>query len=211
MKILRQFFILILFAVCLIFAGSKNLSAQETQIAKNSAEKQEVSAVKDETSISNENKKPENTPKISNPLPDYRNVLTSRAGIQTADTTPLTLDEAIRKALENNNDIEVARSDVKIAETNLRSILGFYDGVFTIAPTLQRNATTGQDATSDLRINSDFTKFIRQGGGNYRVFFNNTRTENRFAQSQATQGGTTDDRRRVIFFGFGRDLYSAAF
>ena len=130
-------------------------------------------------------------PKFRNPLPDYRNVLTSRAGIQTANTTPLTLDEAIRKALENNNDIEVSRSDVKIAETNLRSILGTYDGVFTIAPTLQRNATTGQDATSDFRLNSDFTKFIRKGGGNYRVFFNNTRTENRFAQSQATQGGTT--------------------
>ena len=37
MKILRQFFILTLFASCLVFAGVQNLSAQETQLAKNVA------------------------------------------------------------------------------------------------------------------------------------------------------------------------------
>lgn len=203
MKFLRHFFIFTLIASCLVFAEVQNLSAQEPQIAKNTSENEEVSVTEDEKSIPVENKNSEKTTNISTPLLDYRNVLTSRAGIQTANTTPLTLDEAIRKALENNNDIEVARSDVKIAETNLRSILGFYDGVFTIAPTYQRNATTGQNATRDFRVNSDFTKFISKGGGNYRVFFNNTRTENRFAQSQATQGGTTTTGGALFSSGLG--------
>lgn len=112
----------------------------------------------------------------------------NRVGVQTVQTMPLTLNEAIRKAMENNNDIEVAKNDVRIAESNLRSLQGIYDGVFTINPNLDRNSTTGNTATNDFRVNSDFTKQIRQGGGNYRVFFNNLRTENRFAQQQVTSG-----------------------
>ncbi len=38
-----------------------------------------------------------------------------RVGVQSGQTMPLSLDEAIRKALENNNDIEVVKNDVKIA------------------------------------------------------------------------------------------------
>ncbi|MEO6588795.1 MAG: TolC family protein [Pyrinomonadaceae bacterium] len=203
MKILRQFFILTLIAACFLFSAVQNTSAQETQISKNTSEKENAIVSEKDNFAIIENKEIENTTKISAPLPDYRKSLTNRTGIQLTDTTPLTLDEAIRKALENNNDIEVARSDVKIAETNLRSILGTYDGVFTISPTYQRNATTGQRATRDFRINSDFTKFISKGGGNYRVFFDNTRTENRFAQSQATQGGATTTGGALFSSGLG--------
>jgi hypothetical protein len=39
--------------------------------------------------------------------------ITRRVGVQTSQTMPLSLNEAIRKALENNNDIEVARDDVR--------------------------------------------------------------------------------------------------
>lgn len=183
MKKLRTFFTFSIFAACLIFAGNQSAFAQETQIAKNTSEKEET--------ILNETDDSSNAAKISNErmLPLKNSSLMTRTGIQTAQTTPLTLNEAIRKALENNNEIEISRSDVKIAETTLRSIEGFYDGVFTFSPTYQRTNTTGESATNDFRVNSDFTKFIKPGGGSYRVFFDNTRTENQFAQAQATQGG----------------------
>ena len=43
---------------------------------------------------------------------------------------PLSLVETIRLALENNNDIEVSRDNVRIAETTLRSLQGVYDPIF---------------------------------------------------------------------------------
>lgn len=193
MKKLRTFFTFSIFAACLIFAGNQEFFAQETQIAKNASEKEEIVSTEDESSIE--------AAKISNErmLPLKNSSLVTRVGIQTTQTTPLTLNEAIRKALESNNEIEISRSDVKIAETTLRSIEGFYDGVFSFSPTYQRTATTGQDATNDFRVNSDFTKFIRPGGGTVRAFFDNNRTENQFAQAQATQGDLSSSGSGALF------------
>jgi HAE1 family hydrophobic/amphiphilic exporter-1 len=114
-----------------------------------------------------------------------------RVGVQTSDTLPLTLNEAIRRALESNNTIEVARDDVRFQETQLRSQLGVYDPVFTVSPNLTRNSTTGSRATNDFRLNSDVSGLIRRGGGNYRVFFDNVRTENSFSQQQLSSGNTS--------------------
>src|SRR5262249_52216217 len=58
------------------------------------------------------------------PVPDL-----TRLGV-TAGRLPLSLVDAIRLALENNNDIEVSRDNVRIAETTLRSLQGVYDPVF---------------------------------------------------------------------------------
>ncbi|PYS98982.1 MAG: hypothetical protein DMF63_12985 [Acidobacteria bacterium] len=115
-------------------------------------------------------------------------VYTTRVGVQSAVPVSLSLDEAIRKALANNNTIEVTRDDVRFQETQIRSILGFYDPVFTVTPTFSRNSTTGAGTTHDLGITSDVTHFLRQGGGNYQAFFDNTRTENEFSQQQVTSG-----------------------
>lgn len=112
----------------------------------------------------------------------------SRVGVQQAAPMSLSLNEAIRKALENNNDVEISKHDVRYAETNLRSLLGFYDPVFTISPTFTRNQTTGSTATKDFRVNANMTHFVKEGGGNYTVFFNNTRSENAFTQSQLSSG-----------------------
>lgn len=116
---------------------------------------------------------------------------TTRVGIQSAAPISLSLEEAIRKALANNNDIEFARDDVRFQETTIRSLRGTYDPVFTVSPTYNRNSTTGRSATSDFRANADFSGFIRPGGGNYSVFFNNTRTENAFSQAQVSNGQVT--------------------
>jgi HAE1 family hydrophobic/amphiphilic exporter-1 len=58
------------------------------------------------------------------PVPDL-----TRLGVP-GGLLPLSLNEAIRLALENNNDIEVSRDNVRIAETTLRSLQGVYDPVF---------------------------------------------------------------------------------
>jgi HAE1 family hydrophobic/amphiphilic exporter-1 len=66
--------------------------------------------------------------------------------------------------------------------------LGNYDPVFSFLPTYRRNSTTGSAPTNDITLNSDVSGFIKPGGGNYSVFFNNSRTENRFTQAQISSG-----------------------
>ena len=112
----------------------------------------------------------------------------SRVGVQVDQTMPLTLNEAIRKALSNNNDIEISKTDVRISETTLRSLLGIYDPVFTVSPVYSRSQSTGSTARNDLRVSSDVSQNIPFGGGNYRLFFNNNRTESSFAQAQLSSG-----------------------
>jgi outer membrane protein len=112
----------------------------------------------------------------------------TRVGVQTAEPISLTLNDAIRKALESNNDIEVSRDDVRFQETQVRSLRGLYDPVFTVNPTYNRNSSTGSAATNDFSVSSDFTQSIKHSGGNYTVFFNNTRTENAFSQAQVSNG-----------------------
>ena len=120
----------------------------------------------------------------------------NRVGVQTAQPVSLSLKEAVQRALENNNDIEVSRDDVKFQETQVRSLLGFYDPVFRATPNFSRSQTTGSEATNDFRVNADFTQFLRSGG-DYQVFFNNSRTENAFAQAQVTSGSVTSSSSAI--------------
>ena len=48
-------------------------------------------------------------------------------------------------------------------------------------------------------MNSDITSFIKPGGGNYQVYFNNTRTENAFAQAQVSSGSITAGGTSAIY------------
>lgn len=102
--------------------------------------------------------------------------ITNRVGVQTAQTMPLSLNEAIRKALENNNDIEVARDDVRFQETQLRALIGAYDPSFSVTPTFSRSSTTGSTASNDFRLNAGFDKLIERGGGSINTFFTNSQT-----------------------------------
>lgn len=115
----------------------------------------------------------------------------NRVGVQTAQPLPLSLNDAIRRALENNNDIEISRGDVRFQDTQVRGLEGQYDPVLTLQPNFTRNSTTGSTATRDFRVNSNFSQFVRKGGGSYQAFFNNSRTENQFAQAQVTSGNVS--------------------
>lgn len=117
---------------------------------------------------------------------------TVRAGIQTAAPISISMEDAIRRALNNNNSIEIARDDVRIQETAIRSLLGTYDPVFSVSPTYTRTSRTGStSATSDFNVNADVFQFIRPGGGDYQVFLNNARTENAFSQAQLSAGSVS--------------------
>ncbi|MGI9106227.1 MAG: TolC family protein [Pyrinomonadaceae bacterium] len=111
-----------------------------------------------------------------------------RLGVQSDNTLALTLNEAIRRALANNNDIEVARNDVRFAETLLRGIEGIYDPVLTFSPEIDNSVRpvvnifggAGQSGTvsnTDLNGNFSVNKQFVRGGGNYSYFFNNTRSK----------------------------------
>jgi outer membrane protein len=115
------------------------------------------------------------------PLPSLE-----RVGVNGGDSLSLTLNEAIRRALENNNDIEVARNDVRLAEQQLYALQGVYDPVFTYTPEVNNSVrpvvnifggagTAGTVTTTDYNNDATVNKQFGRGGGNFTYFFNNTR------------------------------------
>ena len=109
-----------------------------------------------------------------------------RIGVGT-ETLPLSLNDAIKRALENNNDIEVARDDVRIAETQLRALEGIFDPIFEITPQydkrispvqseLSGGGTAGTTSTTTYSWSPSLTKQFGRGGGNYFLRFDNTHT-----------------------------------
>ena len=109
-----------------------------------------------------------------------------RLGVQSSNTIALTLNEAIRRALANNNEIEVARNDVRFAESILRGLEGVYDPVLQFRPEIDNSVRpvinifggadqSGTVSTTDYNSNMQVTKQFAKGGGSYSYFFNNTR------------------------------------
>jgi outer membrane protein TolC len=98
---------------------------------------------------------------------------------------PLSLNDAIRRALENNNDIEVSRDNVRLAETTLRSLQGVYDPIINITPqfsdlttpSFNSTTTTSSDTVKQtiVSLTPSLTKQFSTGGGQYQVFFDNQR------------------------------------
>ncbi len=117
------------------------------------------------------------------PLPPLPNL--SRLGVTSDNTLTLSLNEAIRLALTNNNDIEVSRDDVRYAETQLRSLEGIYDPIFSVTPQIDKRVTpiqnifsgapSGKLSTSVFTLSPSVSKYVRTGGGLYELSFSNTR------------------------------------
>jgi outer membrane protein TolC len=134
-------------------------------------------------------------------IPDLR-----RVGVGETELT-LTLNEAIRRALENNNDIEVSRDDVRLAETTLQSLEGVYDPLISFVPLYSDVRTprvntsgealgTGRIHQTLLSFSPSLTKQFSTGGGQYQFFFNSQRDTANFSYTQlspfysATVGAT---------------------
>src|SRR6185436_1344746 len=116
------------------------------------------------------------------PMPDLH-----RVGIISSNVLPLSLNDTIRRAIQNNNDIEVARDDVRVAEQRLRALYGSYDPVFSITPAIDERispvtsifaggGTRGSVKNTTLNFSPSISKFFEKGGGSYQVQFNNGRT-----------------------------------
>jgi HAE1 family hydrophobic/amphiphilic exporter-1 len=125
-------------------------------------------------------------------LPDLPDL--SRVGIISSNVLTLTLNDAIRKALQNNNDIEIARDDVIIAEYQLKALYGVYDPLFSVTPQLIHNITpqqsslggggaAGTTTTTTFNLSPSLSKNFERGGGNYILSFANSRnsTSNLFS------------------------------
>ncbi|MCU1267580.1 MAG: hypothetical protein JWM21_3898 [Acidobacteria bacterium] len=117
------------------------------------------------------------------PLPPMPNL--TRLGVVSGNVVTISLNEAIRLALANNNDIEVSRDDVRIAESQLRAFEGVYDPFFTITPQIDTRVTpiqnvfsgapTGKLSTSVFSLSPAVTKSFSRGGGTYELSFSNNR------------------------------------
>jgi len=114
------------------------------------------------------------------PPPDLK-----RVGVEGGELT-LTLNEAIRRTLENNNDIEVSRDNVRLAESTLRSFEGVYDPLISFTPQFNDVRTPAANTSGDvglfgpikqttLSFTPAITKQFRTGGGQYQFFFNSQR------------------------------------
>ena len=201
MKFLRYFTLIL---TIFIFNAGFNV---QSSYAQNSGEKPQIAKNNIETVETNaEEKLPVKSPEDKADRVKSNSINSSataamlrRVGVQTDQTVPISLDEAIRTALENNNQIEVARDDVRFQETQLRSLLGIYDPVFSVAPTFSRNSSTGSGASNDFRINSGFSKELEAGGGRFDSFLNtsqsgqNSRNNTNFNQTSniASSSSTT--------------------
>jgi HAE1 family hydrophobic/amphiphilic exporter-1 len=104
----------------------------------------------------------------------------------------ISLNDAIKRALENNNDIEVARDDVRIAETQLRALEGIFDPIFALTPTYDKRISPQQSSlgggsvtsTTVWSVDPSVVKQFGKGGGNYILSFgtDRTNTNNSFSQ-----------------------------
>jgi outer membrane protein TolC len=109
-----------------------------------------------------------------------------RVGVDVSDQFPLALNDAIRMALENSNDIDESRVDVQIAEYNLRAARGVYDPLVSSESYYERattptsstlggaganGAVTQTDAVGSLRLGG----YSPWAGGAYEFDFSSTR------------------------------------
>jgi HAE1 family hydrophobic/amphiphilic exporter-1 len=126
------------------------------------------------------------------PLPPIPNM--TRLGVTSDNTLTLSLNDAIKRALENNNDIEIARQDVRFAETQLRSLEGIFDPFLSFTPQIDKRVTpvqnifagggtAGQVSTTTYSIAPTINKTFSTGGGEYQLSFNNSKNQTSAANS----------------------------
>ena len=102
-----------------------------------------------------------------------------RVGVLSDDILNLSLYDAVRRALENNSDIEVAKGNVRIAEGTLTSLQGVYDPILAFNPQITSSVTpttssiggagaSGTVTQNSQQFNSTITKQFSTGGGQYQ-------------------------------------------
>lgn len=108
-----------------------------------------------------------------------------RVGVDESEPLTLTLDEAVRLALENNNDIEATRIDVVVSEHELTAARGAYDLRLTSETYFERSETPvasflaggrgGALKTTDVSGRFGFEGLSPRAGGSYKFEFTTRR------------------------------------
>lgn len=88
-----------------------------------------------------------------------------RVGVDNANQLPLTVEDAIRLALENNNEIDISRQDKQIEQFRLRGARGVYDP-FIAAEGYYESASTPTASLIGGAVNGSVTqtRFFGSGG-----------------------------------------------
>lgn len=113
-------------------------------------------------------------------MPDLK-----RIGVDSSSVKTVSMNDAIRQALINNNDIEVAKDVVRLNEQNLFALEGVYDPIFSVSPTYTSatqattqvfsGASSSTITSKSFSLNPGYTQFIRSTGGSFTGFFNERR------------------------------------
>lgn len=111
-------------------------------------------------------------------LPDL-----GRVGVDTTKERPLTLGEALRMALDNNKDIEVARKTSSMAEFDLKAARGVYEPKLSgqtyyeraTAPNVSIFSNNPKTTQGTVVANAGLTGFIPKFGTILTGTFNNSR------------------------------------
>ncbi len=111
-------------------------------------------------------------------------------GLEPGKVVRWTLREAILAVLDNNPDIELERSNVRLAQYDLFAAEGVYDRASTAGISYnsftQGNTRLFSGTTSTTTSQQQFTyntglqQLIERGGGSYAINFNNQRNTNNF-------------------------------
>ncbi|HEV8591506.1 MAG TPA: TolC family protein [Pyrinomonadaceae bacterium] len=101
-----------------------------------------------------------------------------RVGVSQDQVLTLSLDGAVRMALNNNNDIELARDDVKVNEKLLLAAEGVYDPVISSTSSFRRNSFRGANSWNTFSTDVGFLQSFRKGGGSITPIFTTSRTGN---------------------------------
>jgi len=109
-----------------------------------------------------------------------------RVGVDIANQLPMSLEEAVEMALQNNNDIDSSKINVQIAEFGLRGARGVYDPLLNsemyyesrTTPTASTigGATNGSVTQTQLFGTAGVSGFSPRFGGTYDAGFTSSRT-----------------------------------
>lgn len=168
---------------CLLQADAQPVapSSPETNVAARIVSNER----KDDAVVSPEAQKiPENSAAEKNTLESSPFVM-RRIGVDVSASVALTIEDAVRMTLENNNDIRAAETDVRAAEFDLRAARGAFDPVFENQSFYERSATpvvsaleggaNGRLTRSGFSSNFNFRGNAPRFGGSYQFEFNNSR------------------------------------
>jgi HAE1 family hydrophobic/amphiphilic exporter-1 len=131
------------------------------------------------------------SPQSQDQQPVARPIPTRTVGLEPGKVVRLTLREAILMALENNPDIELERSNVRMAQYDLFAAQGVYDLTYTASSAynsftqanirLFSGTTATTTSQQQLTYNAGAQQLLERTGGSYSINFNNTRNTNNFS------------------------------